>query len=193
MATRGQSIRKGRPKRTVRSRLLIVTEGQQTEVQYFQGPAQYLKTSGVSVRGIRIKGVGSDPSRVLKTAREIGADDTADYDEVWAVVDVDDHATLDQALTAARRASIPMVVSNPCFEIWLVWHYQDCSAHRAPKQLQDSLDREGHSSKHLPPSFPFDRLDYAQSRASRDPVPVRTKGPNPSSAIPELIAALHRA
>lgn len=35
------------------------------------------------------------------------------------------------ALALAAKAGIKVAVSNPCFELWLLLHHEDCSAHCA--------------------------------------------------------------
>lgn len=190
MVKKGQSVNKRRPRRNERSRLLIVTEGENTEVQYFEGLVQYLRSSG-TVRGVRYKGVGKDPLRVLRAAVDLNRRDPDGFDEVWVVVDVDDHATLEQALAEGGRLGVPVVVSNPCFEIWLVWHYEDCAAHQDAKQVLGKLGKYGHVGKSIPNSFPYDAHGRAAERAG-DSVGPWELGPNPSSAVPHLTAALQR-
>ena len=52
-----------------------------------------------------------------------GADE---FDEVWCVVDVDDY-DLDSAAALAAKSGVRLAVSNPCFELWLLLHHQDCT------------------------------------------------------------------
>jgi len=47
------------------------------------------------------------------------------WDEVWGVVDVDDHPRLDEALALADSEDIQLAVSNPSFELWALLHFQD--------------------------------------------------------------------
>jgi len=51
------------------------------------------------------------------------------YDEVWCVFDVDEHPNLADARQQAKANSIKLALSNPCFELWLLLHFQDQSAH----------------------------------------------------------------
>lgn len=44
-------------------------------------------------------------------------------DEVWAVVDQDQHSTLKDALALARREGVKVALSKPCFEVWLLLHH----------------------------------------------------------------------
>src|SRR5690349_4060802 len=115
MPRQARSIQRPRVPRKERSRLLLVTEGEVTEVQYFQGMAQFLRASGASVRGVRTRGIGRDPLRVVRTA--CAEAEGEDFDEVWAVVDVDDHASLEEALREGAQRGVPVAVSNPCFEV----------------------------------------------------------------------------
>ncbi len=191
MPKKGRNFNQRRPRRAERSRILIVTEGVKTEIQYLEGLTQFLRSAGAAVRGVRAKGVGRDPLRVLQAALDINAQDSDGFDEVWMVVDVDEHATLDEALVEAKRRGVSVVVSNPCFEIWLVWHYEDCHAYQETKATIERLLKYRHSEKSIPNSFPYDAHDEAARRAG-DSVAPGELGPNPSTAMPSLVAALQR-
>lgn len=192
MSRRGGSINRRGARLAERHRLLIVCEGAVTEVEYFQGLKQSLRKSGVAVRGVEVKGHGSDPLNVLDEARRMASEE--DFDEVWVVVDTDTHERLPQALREARRARVPVVVSNPCFEIWLLWHHADCQAHQSADDLRRELRRYGHCDpKHLPPRFPYDHWPQAEARARFRPVSHTQIAENPSSAMPDLLAALLRS
>ena len=43
--------------------------------------------------------------------------------------DHDEHATFDAAVRLARQEEISLAVSNPCLELWFVWHFQDQTAY----------------------------------------------------------------
>jgi hypothetical protein len=61
-------------------------------------------------------------------------------DEVWCVFDVDEHHHIEEALLIAARNGINVAVSNPCFELWFIIHYEDQTAHieRGPAQAKAS-------------------------------------------------------
>lgn len=63
----------------------------------------------------------------LKANRHAPRDDR--FDEIWCVFDRDNHPNLNQAIAEARDAGIRVAFSNPCFELWLVWHLEDWTAH----------------------------------------------------------------
>jgi hypothetical protein len=192
MASRSHDFSRRRPRRAERSRLLVVTEGIVTEGQYLEGLIQFLRSTGTAVRGVRTKGVGRDPLRVLRAAIEINSADPDGYDEVWVLTDVDEHAVLSAALEEAARSKVPMIVSNPCFEIWLRWHYQDCVSHQSADDLRQKLKHHGHDGKRIPVRFPYDAHGDAAGRAAKRAVRHTRKGANPSTAMPELLAALRR-
>lgn len=50
-------------------------------------------------------------------------------DKVWLVFDRDDHPQVDQVVNECLGTDIILGYSNPCFELWLLYHYQD---HHAP-------------------------------------------------------------
>jgi hypothetical protein len=63
-------------------------------------------------------------AKLWRAARE-------DYDQVWCVVDVDDFQDVNQACDEARKSDIGLIISNPCFELWLLLHHTDHRAHAA--------------------------------------------------------------
>jgi hypothetical protein len=69
-------------------------------------------------------------------------DDNARYDDVWAVFDVDDHPNLADAKLLALNEKIELAVSNPCFELWALLHFQDQRAHVQRVPLRAAL--QGH-------------------------------------------------
>jgi RloB-like protein len=46
-------------------------------------------------------------------------------DEVWAVFDRDEHHHYDDAIRLCEETQICVGRSNPCFEVWLILHFQD--------------------------------------------------------------------
>ncbi len=66
-------------------------------------------------------------------------------DEVWCLFDVEwpqNHPDLHRALDLAQRSG-RVAVSNPCFELWLALHFQDCSSWlgtRAAEKLRSQHD-----------------------------------------------------
>lgn len=186
---RNGSLERRHKKRAERTRVLIVTEGTQTEEQYFGLLVQHLKATGVRHWPIKTHGVGRDPMRVLKAALERRDADADSFDSVWIVVDVDAHTTLPECLKLAKKEKVRAVVSNPCFEIWLVWHLREHHRPDTNTSVQALLKSEGYPDKSIPPNFPVQKYADASARAAaadKKCVPGIV-GANPSTAMHKLM------
>lgn len=127
-------------------RILIVSEGSKTEPLYLgELRADYrLPTANVQVHPGRF---GTTPLQVVEYAEHlfVQGDETKDiqpraFEQVYAVFDRDDHATYHNALTKAaalngklrndqkQTVRFAAVASVPCFELWLLLHFQDVHA-----------------------------------------------------------------
>lgn len=130
--------RRRRPSRPERHRGLIVTEGTLTEPMYLDKLKQALPRSAPSFKHI---GEGCDPLRVVRRAvREIKQDD---FSWCFWLVDVDQHATLQEAITLAKGSGVELIVSNPSFEVWLAWHFVPLSRWVITAELAKLLDDNG--------------------------------------------------
>ncbi|MBN6057191.1 RloB domain-containing protein, partial [Nonomuraea sp. RK-328] len=191
----GSDLRRRRNTRREKPRILIVTEGENTEPQYFNGLARELRASGVEVFRLQVEGIGRDPARVVRKAAAASADAPHNdgFDHVWCVVDVDEHETLAAALRTAERLGIHVAVSNPCFEIWILWHFMEHRAHIDKKTLGEKLKRLGMTGKNLPSHFPFIEYSAAVTRAeSRGETGEYQVAGNPSSSVCRLVRVLTR-
>lgn len=142
--------------RAKHSRILIVTEGQ-TEQYYFEKLKRAYRLSGVEVRLSK----GTAPDQVVAHAEKLflngdgGLYGKEDFDEVYAVFDRDEHPNYTNALNHAdslgkdlkNRKKHPVVFdavpSNPCFELWLLLHFQHVSTlmhrHEVFRRVQEKL------------------------------------------------------
>ncbi|PSK95725.1 RloB-like protein [Murinocardiopsis flavida] len=199
-----KSLRRSSLVRESKERILVVCEGEVTEVQYLNGLKQLFSALPVDVVPV---GKGGTPEQVvdLALAKQAEAEDRAErandgnlnFDQTWCLVDVDEHVRIPEALARARRAGVKAVVSNPCFELWLLYHYQDLQStlHRAVlcEKLRNYI--RGYD-KHLPLDFPYDRHDLAKKRALRaaaDHTATCSRGNNPSTNAWLLVEAIQRA
>lgn len=178
-----------RPQRFERPRGLVVTEGTVTEVQIpANAPARAAPRCRISEADRR---GGSDPLRVVKRALKERKD--GDYSWTVCLVDCDNHETLQDAFRLATEEDIRVLVSNPCFELWLLWHLEDWRHHSSSRNVQARLAKlKVLQDKSLTSSFPIGR--YADARARSDKASpehlVNHLGPNPSSPIPVLLELL---
>ena len=125
------------------ARIVIVTEGQKTEPEYLRTFAGIHGTKTVEVIPI---GIGGEPRAVVKRAvdelRQVKRDSLGKRDSVWAVFDRDEHPRFYEAKDLASAHGVRLAISNPCFELWGIFHYQDLDApmdrHKCQRILEES-------------------------------------------------------
>jgi len=89
------------------------------------GPGVSLKAKCDSPAPERVVAYAVDGRRRDRRAAKAAGDPAAVYDGVWAMIDIDTHANLREALELASSEGIDVAVSGPCFETWLVLHLDD--------------------------------------------------------------------
>lgn len=205
MPPRRDSLRRRSPRIEPRPRILVVCEGAKTEPSYF---ADLSREEEVRLVVVLEKAAGAPKSVVERAVMmKRDADRNAErhndtllrYDQVWCVFDVDAHPKLQEAQQQARKNGIQLAVSNPCFELWFVLHFQEQNAHVHRHDIQrtcrDHLkgyrkqasyaDLREHYDKAL------ERAARLDERHARDGQP----GANPSTSVyrlTELLRSLGR-
>ncbi|MFD0559272.1 RloB-like protein [Stackebrandtia endophytica] len=192
MARRGAGRRRSRqPTRLTHRRLLVVCGGQVTEPQYFQGLRDF-----VGNRGVHVKVVIEDrsPHYIVKKAAE--SLKTDDFDQVWCVFDVDDFDCT-AALTEARRRGVNIAMSHPCFDLWLLLHFEDCLTHvdgyQAIKpRLRRHIPDYGTSKSGKSVDFAMyrDRISHALRRAKDLDQNHERPHANPSTGVWRLVESI---
>lgn len=131
-----------------------------------------------------------EPTKVFAEAENRAED----YDHVCLLMDVDTHAKLDEVLQACQRKPTPFhaVVTNPKFELWLLWHKETRRGFISSKELDRRVQElglvRGKGGKDLASNFPIRNYRTAMENAVK--VGDREHGKNPSSGIPWLINAM---
>lgn len=193
-------------RRTIKKTYLIVTNGAVTEPQYFQS-YEFPNLKIVHCDGF-------SPLETMRKAVKIAGEQRkaqAKYAGVWVVVDKDNYeeTELQQAQKLGKQKHIDLIVSVPCFEIWLLWHLQECGSHLTTPQAQERFERAlsailppdqvrkrkktEKSRKYLPNAFPYDQWMKAKERNDKI---VRSKGkpyPNPSSPVGEIMETVTKS
>lgn len=147
-----QDFRQGRlsgrrpPTKKPKPRIEIFCEGSNTEPQYFRGLASVYGNSLVKLEIHDKQGV---PNSVVDAARlkfdaltknAKKSNDSFDKEfQVWAVFDVDTHPRVADAKQNAKSKGVHLACSNPCFEIWLLFHLEDCHKPYDGRDLQRYL------------------------------------------------------
>jgi len=104
---------------------VIAVEGEKTEVQYF---SDFGNTRvKVEILSAGTKGL-SAPNHILERIVKFEEEnDLGPEDERWLVFDVDRQRKhfLNEVAKVARESGYNLAISNPCFELWLLLHFQD--------------------------------------------------------------------
>ena len=118
---------RGKAKRPLKPRVIVVTEGEKTEPQYIY---EFLRIHGAA--NVHVEPTGFDPKGVVERAIALKRGANANRRDtsrtrVWAVFDRDDHdqKRFKEARWLAKKSGIGVAISNPCFELWAIYHYRD--------------------------------------------------------------------
>lgn len=151
-----RELRRRVAQRQPAERLLIVCEGAKTEPLYLSQIRQQLRLPSANLQ-VQPAAYGTEPLRVVEYAgrlytegqRALGIQ-ARRFDRVVVVFDRDEHHTYHAALQRVaalngrlrndERVKVPFeaVVSVPCFELWLLLHFEDVFA---PLHRDEALAR----------------------------------------------------
>jgi len=203
--TNERGRRRASPLRDERQRILVLCEGKCTEPQYLVALRRRLRVPEQNFRLLCPPEIPNTPKEMVEEAKRRKRDKQESYDRVWCVFDVEAKLAqkcrdgLPEALNSARDTGIPIALSNPCYEIWLLWHSVDHAAWIASDAVQRRCEELGLiHGKHIQDvdSLISDFYGAAKSRAyTLDQAHIRngTEKPedrNPSSGIYKLIDAV---
>lgn len=107
---------------------LIVTEGTETEVNYFNNIRDKINQryrSNIIVDSIKIKVEGTARSTMVLVNEAIKKRSLNNYSDVWVVFDKDDNKDFDEAISYAKKNGLHVAWSNESFELWILLHFQD--------------------------------------------------------------------
>lgn len=119
----------------VRDEFLILTNGKQTEKNYFEA----IRANYKSIFKISVKFMNDDPVALVNHAIA----EKTPRNRVWCVFDKDEFlsASIDQAMKTAKENEIGVAFSNMAFEVWLIDHFKKCCLEKNAEKLVTDLDR----------------------------------------------------
>ncbi len=188
-----KSFRRRPASRDPQATVLIVCEGEKTEPNYFRSLCRALRLTSVRVVG---EGCGNAPISIVDYALVAGVA----YDAIWCVMDVEEdgkNPSLRPALNKATDHKLKIVLSNPCFEYWILLHFQDSGRpFRNCKEV-------GHKLKEVLPDYEkgqdyFQDLEPKMATAVARAKRIRKNSPdprierNPSTEVDLLVAELSK-
>lgn len=181
-------------KTTVRDpykKIVIAMEGNKTEPKYFEEVKKKFKASTLNIILLNRDNTDnrSAPIHVIKQLNSYKKDNRfLRTDELWLVIDKD-RWTEEQLHIVASQCSINrynLGLSNPCFELWLVLHYENLavepgqvrdgllSVHKIKRRLATIRQREGIGSY----SDIIDNINDAVKNADNLDIDKTTRWPN---------------
>lgn len=197
-----EEIQRKRNTQTIRKNVYISCEGE-TEEAYLKG----LKKRFKDVATIKISNSNRTAAKdVVKNLKNKYSKEYDKSDLKYCVFDCDDNSQNDinEALKLAEKEHARVIFSNPCFEIWLLWHFKNDFSFQ---NSNDNLKRE--IEKLLKPNYwtyknnptLYDLLESKRSNAQmnhvhrksqleRDNIPQYSRESNPFSNMDDLLSDL---
>lgn len=175
-------LRRSKPKKRLYDRMLIVCEGEKTEVNYFMAIRRELRIPSADIEVIH-SDLGTAPLQIIESA-EARFRVTKAFDRVYAVFDRDDHLSYNNALLKAAaldgrlkndegtRVPFRAIPSVPNFEFWILLHFKDVLAFMPRADVYTELRKAAHYPTYAKNSMTVyadtkDRIHDATRRAER--------------------------
>lgn len=191
-------------KREPKRRFVIFCEGEKTEPAYFNALRQHGSSALIEVKPLPAQGV---PDTLTKNAvaearrlRREGPNSFEQRDEIWAVFDRDQHPKFDEAVQRCESNRVGVGRSNPCFEVWLILHFEDYDKgdgrHAVQAKCQQACPGYDRHTKRLDCKNLLEHVEAAIKRAETQLVRRRIEGEEfgcPSTTVGRLVQAILEA
>lgn len=175
---------RGKAHRTPRTTFLVVCGGRETEIQYVDYLKNHLHLQAVTVKR---RGSGDTPDKLVEQASL----DSDSFDHVWVLCDVDNYQR--QIVTAHRLASrggVNLAASNPCFEVWIMWHKEKrFSPGMGIREAQDRASSLGLTAGKHKKNLRIDELKGRYAAARENAQHARERHARGGLALPENVPA----
>jgi len=139
MSGKRRRFTRGAPVRNYRKLYIIVPEGEETEPEYFR----LFMREGTSFRlQILSRKKSSAPLEVFNRARQyFRQNKLRKTDSVWLILDRDawSEETLNTVWEKCQKYDFKIGVSNPCFEYWLLLHFENGKHITTARNCRDRL------------------------------------------------------
>ncbi|MCM3882814.1 RloB family protein [Frankia sp. R82] len=177
---------------------VIFCEGKLSEPDYINGIKKLPHVAANSAVSIEIDPERGVPLKLVQRAIERSQDQ--EIDECRCVFDVEwpnNHPYLKQAVNLARqRPKIRVAISNPCFELWLILHFERYTRFASTDDVERHSKRlDGRAGKGIDAAkyMPLRATAIANARAldaqhKRDNAVFPSN--NPSSSMTDLLMAI---
>lgn len=151
---KASDLRRKGPSRPPYERILIVCEGKKTEPNYFEDIRQEYRLASAYIR-IHHSDYGTQPRQIVDYAEHLFLQ-KREFERIYAVFDKDSHTTYTDAIARAEQLNgklrndekypvkFEAIASVPCFELWLLLHYDNIQAYFHRDEILKKL------KKHIP-------------------------------------------
>lgn len=202
--------------RQQKTTVLLATNGERTEEQYLKRLKGVIEQTHPKKYSITVIFKDGNPVTLLGKLKSPQGDASV-YDQVWLFIDKDDNTlSLDRFLVDCRREDknrerentrsrkrgkigpgqervFKAVVSNPCFEVWLVAYFARVKRYQNQDEAQHHYERLAglpRHTKNLPESITTDSFDTQCDNAKlvgADHIELNAEGVPPGTAIPNFL------
>ena len=195
-----ETVKRRPPHRAAKERVLVVCEGEYTEPRYFAALRDHLRLNTLVIKPTK----GVDPRTLVDMASKEAQRERHNgeqFDFVYCVFDRDAHPQFHEASRMVRDRKFELARSWPCFEFWLLLHFEYVRAPYAQQGSASPCDvciRD--LRRHLPNYNKGDQktfdglwhlLDTAVANGRRAAADAAATGEhNPSTEVHELVAHL---
>jgi RloB-like protein len=175
----------------------VFCEGEASEPDYVNALKRLPGVRGNTAINVEVATERGVPLTLVRRAVGRVADD--EVDECWCVFDVEwprNHPHLTEAKRLADEYGIRLAVSNPCFELWLILHFEDQTAFMSTAEAErKSRELDGRAGKRIDGDRYMPLRNDAKKRAiqlARRHEENDTSFPrdNPSSSMYALLEAI---
>lgn len=206
MARKNTSLRRKKPNRNPKQKFILFSEGANTERVYFNALKQHYTNALFDIKiiapaGAPISIAEKVKDRMSELKKERKANSFAEKDTVWGVFDEDDHDKVTESIDKCKAAGANVAYSNPCFEVWLILHYEDFDRSDDRHQVQThygtlDLTYNGNGSKVPNCEVLIPKIEDAENRAIRQEERRESEGAaggRPSTTVYLLTQAIRKA
>lgn len=126
-----------------KNEFLIITNGKETEVNYFK-----LIKKFKSFYKVKLEFQNLDPYELVKYARKY----VGKLNQVWVVFDVDNtyqEGKFNSAIMLAEKENVKYAFSNKSFEVWLLSHFCKVESNFSNKELIEEINKKLKEQKFL--------------------------------------------
>jgi hypothetical protein len=127
---RTRELKRSIAKRSSYDSVLIICEGEKTEINYFKDLIKYYRLNTANIE-VLSSGKGSAPISIVNHAIKLAKDKKRDFDKIICVFDRDDHKSYHEAIhkintqnSKRKKPHYLAITSTPCFEFWLLLHFK---------------------------------------------------------------------